>query len=501
MIKPKRFRLLTSCFIRHSHFVLPIQELRFMKSRLIAYSIIIVLAVGVGVWYLSPDEPGKKKDPFTFSHGPAPPSNPFEVTPELEDAVNEDFGVEESREGNKPLAGTKVGADWPQFNGRRRDNKSDESGLLQAWPSGGPPLLWMARGLGEGYSTVSVVDGVVYTMGNKGKAEAVVALDAGTGERLWSTPIAWASRLNAGDGPRSTPTVGGDAVFALGGNGDLACLERKSGAIRWRKNILSEFGGGVPGWGICESVLVDDNRVICTPGGNKATIVALEPKTGDVIWQSLVPEKDRAGYASACIADVGGIKQYVQFTASGTIGVRADKGEFLWRENSAANGTANCSSPLIEGNLVFSASNYGTGGALVKLSPAGETVAAELVYKAREMKSHHGDMVIHDGLIYGSNESGILICLDHATGEMKWRDRSVGKGSITFADGRLYLRSESGKVALIEPNATKYREVGRLEEPHRTTSPAWAHPVIAHRCLFLRDQDLLLCYDLRKGEE
>jgi outer membrane protein assembly factor BamB len=291
--------------------------------------------------------------------------------------------------------------------------------------------------------------------------------------------------------------VSGDAVYGLGGNGDLVCLDAKSGDIRWQKNILSEFGGGVLGWGICESVLVDEDRLICTPGGNDATIVALDPKTGDVIWKSLVPDEDRAGYSSAAVADVGGVRQYVQLTALGTIGVRAGDGEFLWRENSAANPTANCSSPLVAGNFVFSASNYGTGGALVKLSADDGKVAAERVYHTREMKNHHGDMVIVDGLLYGSNDPGIFTCLELETGKVKWKDRGVGKGSVTYADGRIYLRSEAGKVALVEATGEEYRERGRFDEPSRSSANAWSHPVVAHGRLFLRDQDRLLCYDVR----
>jgi outer membrane protein assembly factor BamB len=275
------------------------------------------------------------------------------------------------------------------------------------------------------------------------------------------------------------------------------CLDAKSGDIRWQKNILTEFGGSTPGWGTSESLLVDGNRVICTPGGNKATMVALEAESGEVIWKSLTPEKDPPGYASASIAEVGGIRQYVQFTNAGTIGLRAEDGHFLWRENSASNGTANCSSPLVAGDLVFSASNYGTGGALVKLAANGSEMTAERVYHTREMKNHHGDMVIVDGLIFGSNDPGILMCLDLESGDVKWKNRSVGKGSVTYADGAIYLRSEQGPIALVKATGEKYSELGRFDQPQRSDASAWAHPVVAAGKLFLRDQDLLLCYDVK----
>ena len=312
-------------------------------------------------------------------------------------------------------------------------------------------------------------------------------------------PSAWAAQLSAGNGPRSTPTFSEGAVYAFGGYGDLVCLDASSGAIRWQKNILQEFGGQNLTWGICESVLVDDNRVICTPGGDKATLVALDRQSGAVLWKALLPGKDRASYASAVVADVGGIRQYVQLTGSGTVGVRADTGEFLWRENSAANLTANCSSPLVAGNLVFSSSNYGTGGALVKLSAAGSKVTAELVYHTHDMTSHHGDMVIVDGLLYGSSDPGVLTCLELSTGKVKWRSRSPGKGSITYADGRLYLRTETGIVALIEATGEAYRELGRFEQPHRSPSSAWAHPVVAAGRLFLCDQDTAVLLRLEEG--
>jgi outer membrane protein assembly factor BamB len=336
-------------------------------------------------------------------------------------------------------------------------------------------------------------------MGDKGDNEAVIALDCGTGEKIWSTPFTGPTRSSPA-GPRSTPAVAEGAVYALGGNGDLVCLDAASGKISWQKNILRDFGGNVPGWGICESVLVDHDKVICTPGGQNATIIALDPKTGKVLWQPVTQETDRAGYASPAIAEVGGVRQYVQFTAAGTIGVRADDGKFLWRDNSSANGTANCSSPLVSGDFVFTASGYNTGGALVKLSGGQSGVSAERIYHTQDMKSHHGDMVIVDGFLYGSSDPGLLTCIELATGKVKWHTRSVSKGSITYADGRLYCRSEGGTVVLVEANHEAFRERGRFEQPKRAGAAAWAHPVVAAGRLFLRDQDRLLCYDVKSAK-
>jgi len=471
----------------------------FVLNRRYRYAfdaLLIVVAVGVGLAILSREKPRSRKGE-SVPVAP-PPQEPWRPSAEFDAEANANFGLEVAGADNVRLAGKSSGADWPNFNGRTRDNKSSETGLLARWPPGGPKLAWMSRGLGAGYSSVSVVNGIVYTMGNKGKSEAIIALDAGTGEKIWSTPFAWAAHLAAGDGPRCTPTVSGDAVYALGGYGDLVCLDASSGAIRWQKNILQEFGAHNLEWGMRESVLVDGNRLICTPGGDKATLVALDPQTGELIWQSLVPGRDRASYASPVVAEVGGVRQYVQFTANGTVGVRADTGEFLWRENSAANTTANCSSPQIAGNLVFTSSNYGTGGSLVKLSVSHSTVKADLVYHTHEMNSHHGEMVIVGGLLYGSSEPGILTCLELISGKVKWRGRSAGKGSITYADDRIYLRTEQGTVLLIDATGSGYREVGRFEPPKRSGNAAWSHPVVAEGKLFLTDQDLLLCYDLKR---
>jgi outer membrane protein assembly factor BamB len=431
--------------------------------------------------------------------GSLPPAEDWRPSQKADDEVSADFSVETDQKNNVKLAGKHPGTDWPQFNGARRDNKSDETGLLKQWPTDGPKLLWICHGLGTGFSTVAVVNGVAYTMGDKGKSEAVIALDCGTGEKIWSTPFANPTQSSPA-GPRSTPAVANGAVYALGGNGDLVCLEADSGKIRWHKNISRDFGGHIPGWGICESVLVDQDKVICTPGGQEATIIALDPKTGRVLWQSLTPETDRVGYASPAVAEVGGGRQYVQFTAGGTIGVRADDGRFLWRENTSANGTANCSSPLVAGDFVFTASGYNTGGTLVKLHASQSGVTAEHIYHTPDMKSHHGDMVIVDGFLYGASDPGVLTCIQLATGKTKWRTRSVAKGSITYADGRLYCREEGGRVFLVEANSEAFHERGRLEQPKRASAAAWAHPVVAAGRLFLRDQDKLLCYDVKSAK-
>jgi len=388
-------------------------------------------------------------------------------------------------------------ANWPQFLGAARDNRSPETGLLPKWPSEGPKLLSTFHGLGIGFSNLSIADGIAYTMGDREEREFVLAINLDSGEPVWKFDNAAAYHNGNGDGPRGTPTIDGDRLYALGGTGVLTCLDRKSGTQIWQKNIVKEFGSGIPGWGICESVLIDGDRLICTPGAKNATLVALNKLNGDVVWKAEVPENDHAAYASMIAVEVGGVPQYVQFTAKGTIGIRAADGKFMWRDDSAANGVANCCTPVFADGMVFTASGYGKGGSMVQLMTEGDTTRGTFVWHSNDMKVHHGGMVVVDGYVYGTNE-GIPTCIELKTGTVKWRERnSVGKGSVTWADGKLILRSEGGPVALIAATPDEYKELGRFNQPDRSKSPAWSYPVVAGGKLFLRDQDSLLVYDLK----
>lgn len=390
----------------------------------------------------------------------------------------------------------KASTDWPQFLGPARDNHSPDTGLLSQWPEGGPQLVKTIEGLGIGFSNMAIVDGTLYTMGNRGEREYVMAFNLDSGEKVWEFDNASAYHNGYGDGPRSTPTVDGDLLYALGGQGDLVCLERKSGTKVWQKNIVKEFHSGVPGWGICESVLIDGEKLICTPGGKDATMVALDKKTGSTIWTAAVPENDRPAYASPIEIQVGPVRQFVQFTARGTIGVRAADGKFLWRDDSSANGTANCCAPAAEGNMVVTSSGYGKGATMVELTSSGDQTTAKFEWHTNDLKIHHGGMVLLDGHIYGSNE-GVLTCLELKTGAVKWQNRSVGKGSVTYADGKVVLRSEAGPVALLEASPAEYKELGRFDQPQRSKARAWTYPVVIGGKLYLRDQDILLVYSIK----
>ena len=393
-----------------------------------------------------------------------------------------------------------VADDYPQWRGKNRDGISNETGLLKAWPEGGPKLLWKVAGTGEGHATPSVAKGRIYGMGLRGADEVVWALDEKTGKEVWATKVAPGITLAApqgGNGSRSTPTIDGDRLYSIGVSGDLVCLKTGNGELVWKKNLVSDFGGGVPTWGYSESPLIDGDKVIATPGGNDATIVALNKKTGDVFWKAPIAEGNRVAYSSAIAADFGGQRQYIQFLAGGVVGVGAKDGKFLWRFDSPAckNGI-NCSTPLYKDGMVFAASAYGNGGALGKLTEKDGAISMEQVYFTKEMQNHHGGMALVGDYLYGF-DNNTLTCIEFKTGKTAWANRSVGKGSVVYADGLLYCRSERGPVAIVEANPKEYVEKGRFEQPDRSGSPSWPYPVIANGKLYLRDMDTLLCYDVK----
>jgi outer membrane protein assembly factor BamB len=381
--------------------------------------------------------------------------------------------------------------DWPQWRGPNRDGLSRETGLLSAWPASGPPLVWTAVGLGAGYSTVTVTGGRIFTLGASRDIEYLLALDERTGKELWRTRIGRRYQNSRGDGPRGAPTVDGTRVYALGGNGDLAAVDTATGKVAWQVNLLSRFSGGNISWGISESPLVLSDRVLVNAGGRAGSLVALSKTDGSTLWAT---ESDEAGYSSAVVADIGGVRQAVFFTGDRVLGVAVDSGSVLWSYRRVSNRTANVATPIVRGNFVFVSSDYGTGCALLEIQKDASGMTAREVYFHQDMKNHHSSSVLVDDTLYGFSSS-ILTALDFATGEVLWRDRSVGKGSLVAADGRLYLFSESGVAGLAEATRAGYREKGRFELA-TSGSPTWSHPVVANARLYLRDQDRLYSYDV-----
>jgi outer membrane protein assembly factor BamB len=388
--------------------------------------------------------------------------------------------------------------DWPQWQGQDRTAVSHETGLLQEWPKQGPPLAWKLDTLGGGYSTPSIAAGRIFGMSYRGDDEIVWALEEATGKELWSVRIATADRkVGYGEGSRCTPTVDGDVLYALGVSGDLVCLETATGKERWHKNLRTDFGGQVGGWKYSESPLIDGDKLLCTPGGNKATLVALNKKTAEIIWSAPVPSGGGAAYSSIVAADVAGQRQYIQFLGGGVVGVTADEGKFLWRYTHPSAGI-NCSTPVYHDQCVYAAAAYGKGGGMVKLVRDQDgKVSAEEVYFDNNMQNHHGGLVLVDGHLYGEGSSQ-LACMKFKTGEIMWREGKAGKGSIAFAGGRLYYRNEGGPIILAEANPKKYVEHGRFTPPQRSGKSSWPHPVIANGKLYIRDQQYLFCYDVKQ---
>ena len=381
-------------------------------------------------------------------------------------------------------------ANWPQWRGPNRDGISKETGLLKQWPAEGPPLVWKAAGAGRGYSSFSVAGGKLLTMGLRGEREFVIAFDVATGKEAWATPSGSAFRNDRGDGPRGTPTVDGDRVYALGGNGDLSALDLRTGQVVWTKNILREFGGRNITWGISESPLVVGNKLLVNPGGPGASIVALNKSDGSVIWKS---QSDPAGYSSAIPVEVNGGTQVVFFTSQRALGLDLKDGRFLWEYARPSNDVANAATPIARGNRVFISSDYGTGGGVVEIKPDG---TAQELWFTREMRNHHSSSVLVGDHLYGFS-SGILTAIKFDNGEIAWRDRSVGKGSLVYADGRLYCFSENGVMGLVEATPTGYVERGRFRI-QQGDLPTWTHPIVAGGRLYLRDQDTIYAYDVRQ---
>jgi outer membrane protein assembly factor BamB len=387
--------------------------------------------------------------------------------------------------------------DWPQWRGPERNGISRETGLLREWPRSGPAVVWSATQLGAGYGSVAIAGNRVFVQGMKTRQSVVTSLDRASGKPVWSVAIGSAQENDRGSGPRSTPTVDGDRVYVLTENGDLVCLLVADGKVVWRRNILREFNGRNINWLVSESPLVDGNRIIVSPGGRNAGMVALDKMTGATVWVAK-ELSDEAGYASPVVGDVQGVRTIMTLTGNAAVGVRATDGKVLWRYNNVANNTANITTPIYSNGRVFFSSAYGTGGALLGLKAVSEGVSAQEIYFTRNMQNHHGGIVLVDGYLYGFNNS-ILTCLEFETGKVMWRDRSVGKGSVAYADGHLYVLSEDNVVGLVEASPKAYREVGRFTIADQGW-PSWAHPAISGGRLYVRNQNVLASYDVRAAK-
>ena len=406
-------------------------------------------------------------------------------------------------------------ADWPQWRGPGRDDVSHETGLLKTWPDAGPPLLWTYRDAGAGYAGPAVLGGILYTMGAEGPTEYLYALDTKTLQKVWSAEVGPTFKDGHGDGPRGTPAVDGDRVYGLGAEGELVCVDTAGGGLVWRKSLRTDLGGEMTSdWGYSESPLVDGDLVVCTPGGKSGTLAALDKKTGAVRWRSR-GWTDKAAYSSVMPAEVGGVRQYVQMTGDGVAGAAADDGRLLWR--CRRNGpTAPVPTPVVDGDLVYVTSGYNAGCLLLRLTADGRNVTCGELHKNKNLVNHHGGVLLTGGYVYGYDDNKGLVCQDFHTTAVVWAQKDYdalwdkehnrgvfGKMSLTCADGRLICYGEdSGTVLLVEATPQALKVDGRFAIPEQTrikrrSGKIWTHPVVADGMLYLRDQDLIFCYDLR----
>ncbi len=408
---------------------------------------------------------------------------------------------------------------WPQWRGPNRDGISSSTGLLQSWETQKPKLRWMSEGAGSGYASVSIADGKIFTSGNTGAGQAIVAMSQADGSVLWKTVVTAEDPEHGFKGSRTTPTYDQGRLYVVASNGQLICLDARNGDILWSNDWVADYGANMMSkWGFSESPLVDGDRVLCTPGGPEAMVVCFDKHDGSEIWKSKVPAKiddglnykgkqlkKGAGYSSIVVSHGAGVKQYVQLVGQGVVGVRASDGQYLWGYEEVNNSTANIPTPVAVGDYVFCSTSYGTGSALLKLSGKGGGVKAEEVYQLndKQLQNHHGGFVQLGDYIYGGHDhsKGYPFCIQWRTGEIVWggaRNKGPGSGSaaVTYADGNLIFRYDNGTVALIEASPNGYKLKGTFT-PEYQQGKSWAHPVVLDGLLYLREQDKMMCYDLR----
>lgn len=391
-----------------------------------------------------------------------------------------------------------LAADWTMWRGVERHGRSPETGLLKSWPEGGPPKVWTSSDAGLGYSSFSVVDGVLYTLGAIDETEYLIAMDTSAGSVLWKTPIGEKLENGWGGGPRSTPAVSGDRVVALGGRGGLHCVSKTDGAALWSVHLVDDLGGSVPNWGYSESPLIDGERVLCTPGGSEGTVAAFELSSGKKIWQS-ADVTEAAHYSSIVPVSHFGQHQYIQLTQNKVFGLGKD-GDLKWEAEWPLGRTAVIPTPIYHDGLVYVTSGYGAGCMLIRVS---KNNRVEPVYDNKVMKNHHGGVIRVGEYVYGHSDGPGWLCQELLSGEMVWNEKSkLGKGAIAFADGMFYcLGEKDGACVLIEATPEGWQEHGRfvLEPQTENRAPkgkVWSHPVIADGKLYLRDQEIICCYDI-----
>jgi len=387
--------------------------------------------------------------------------------------------------------------DWPQWRGPQRDDISAESGLLGSWPEGGPPRKWLFPDCGVGYGGPAIVAGRLYIMGGRHGYAQLICLNISNGRELWATNLGPIFEDPSGDGPRSTPTVDGEMIYAMAAEGNLVCLRTEDGSVVWSQE-MTDLGGKVPNWGYAESPLIFQDLVLCTPGGKQGTIAALDKRTGKVRWRS-EELTDVAQYSSIVQMKHAGRTTGVQLLEQQLIGVDVSDGKLLW-STSWSGRRSTIPTPLVRGNQVYATSGPGVGCKLVSL---GNDFSVDLSYENKIMVNYHGGVILVEDHVYGYSDNKGWTCQEFATGEYVWREKSeLGKGAIAYADDHFYcLEEDHGEVVLIDATTEGWRERGRFvlhpqTEIRKSGGKIWVHPVIVGGRLYLRDQDLVYCYDV-----
>ncbi len=408
--------------------------------------------------------------------------------------------------GGTGTAGTAGAGNWPQWRGADRSDISPDTGLMKTWPDSGPDQLWVYNDAGMGYSSFSIVDGMLYTLGTRGGDLFAICVNTADGAEVWATKISEDDQQGYsagwGHGPRSTPTYDDGHLYLLGPKGTLACVTAADGKVQWKKNLSEDFAGKAGGWGYSESPLVDGDKVVVAPGGDQAAIVALDKKTGATIWKADEVKAGKAEYASIVPTEMNGTRQYIRLFDTQLVSVSAEDGKLLWKSDWDGK-TAVIPTPIVDGNEVYITSGYGVGCKLVRV---GEDNSVEDVWVNKEMKNHHGGVVKVGDHLYGFSDGGGLICQDWATGEMVWNEKGGGKlvkGAVHGVDGKLVcLNEDDGTVTLVEASPDGFKQFGQFvlspqSENRNPKGKVWTHPVVVGGKLYLRDQEHIACYDVK----
>ncbi len=387
-------------------------------------------------------------------------------------------------------------AEWPQFHGPHRNNISTETGLLKRWPEGGPKLLWTASGIGFGFSSMAIANGLIYTTGNIGDKTVITALDL-DGKVRWKAPNGPAYKRSH-PGTRSTPTIDGDRLYHENADGDVVCMDAKTGKVLWHVNILEKFGGRNITWGLAESLLIDGNKVICTPGGPKVGLVALDKMTGKTLW-TCEGTDDKPGYCSPILVEYRGARIIVTLMARSIVAVDAETGKLLWKLPHRTPFDENIMTPIYHDGAIF-VSTRTTGSKLLRLVVEDGRVGVEQLWQTTEMDVQHEHAILLDGHIYGACHSAAGVpwaVLDWKTGKRTYGGKGIGRAAATYADGHLYLVNHRGQVALVRPRPDRFEMVSTFRIPRKGRGPVWAHPVVCGGRLYIRHGNFLFCYDIR----